>query len=244
MLTNLPKTHAEIFFICPIGGPESLQRQRSNFLATHVCEPVALQKNLEFVRADRLIETGLIIDQIVWHLLNAKIVIADLAGGNPNVMYELAIRHTTGKPCICLGSPSEKIPYNIAPLRVFNVDVLDENSIDKMRESLLEIINMVDNSERGPKSPISEALGHWRLKADPFSLSITDLQFVFENYGSLKIKCMKILEEKRKGVISENSFREMKIKLDYLEGSLQTLSKKFGHPSIDSYVRYMKTFEG
>jgi len=55
----------------------------------------------------------------IWHGLNeARVVIADITGLNPNVMYELGITHTLGKPHLLLtADPSEKVPFDLKQIR-------------------------------------------------------------------------------------------------------------------------------
>jgi hypothetical protein len=46
------------------------------------------------VRSDKIPRPGDVADQIFAHLRDDPLVIADITGGNPNVMYELGARHT------------------------------------------------------------------------------------------------------------------------------------------------------
>jgi hypothetical protein len=52
-------------------------------------------------RADEM-EPGLITHQVIERVVNADLVVVDLAGPNPNVMYELALFGTSraGRSCI------------------------------------------------------------------------------------------------------------------------------------------------
>jgi len=50
------------------------------------------------IRADKISEPGIITTQIIGHIVDAELVIADLTDKNPNVFYELAIRHAIRNP--------------------------------------------------------------------------------------------------------------------------------------------------
>jgi nucleoside 2-deoxyribosyltransferase len=47
----------------------------------------------------------------------AAFIIADVTGRNPNVMYELGIAHTLGKPVIIITQEINKIPFDFKHLR-------------------------------------------------------------------------------------------------------------------------------
>jgi len=92
------------FLIAPIGLPGTEVRQRSELVLTHIVRPAAEASGYEVVRADQLSVPGSITGQIVRLILDADIVIADISGLNPNVMYELGIRHAAALPAIQLAA--------------------------------------------------------------------------------------------------------------------------------------------
>jgi len=54
----------------------------------------------------------------VWNgICNAKAVIADCTGRNPNVFYEMGIAHTVGKPVILITQDSKDVPFDIRSIR-------------------------------------------------------------------------------------------------------------------------------
>ncbi|WP_157250969.1 hypothetical protein [Nonomuraea typhae] len=70
-------------------------------------------------RADELPGTGEIADQICRQVKEADLVIADLTGLNPNVIWELALRQGTGKPTIQLRDAADvaDLPFYLAKVR-------------------------------------------------------------------------------------------------------------------------------
>jgi hypothetical protein len=73
------------FVIAPIGEPESEIRKRSDQILKHVITPAVQQFGYEPLRADQIAEPGLISSQVIQHIMNDPLVIADLTGRNPNV---------------------------------------------------------------------------------------------------------------------------------------------------------------
>ena len=60
---------------------------------------------------------GRITDQILAAIQDADIVIADLTGNNPNVMYELGFSHALGKSAIILNQNVHASPFDVKDLR-------------------------------------------------------------------------------------------------------------------------------
>lgn len=109
------------------------------------------------VRSDRINVPGSITGQIIQNLLVADLVIADISGLNPNVMYELGIRHATRLPVILLASRGETIPFDIANVRVIIYDVSSLDDTAAAREALVRFIGAVDSGAYLGESPISAA---------------------------------------------------------------------------------------
>lgn len=128
---NLPAPTGDLqktcFYITPIGEEESEERRHADLLLGQIIEPAidALGLELAVVRADKMTQPGMISQQILQHVLGARLVVADLSFHNPNVFYELAIRHATKLPTVLLSRTAERVPFDIADLRVVRLDMTD-----------------------------------------------------------------------------------------------------------------------
>lgn len=72
--------------------------------------------NFEIKRADSVAGPNIMED--IWRLINeSRIVIADITGNNPNVLYELGVAHTLGKNIILLTQTLGEIPFDISNYR-------------------------------------------------------------------------------------------------------------------------------
>ena len=82
------KLQNNCFVICPIGEPKTEIRIRSDKVYKFIINPV-IEKldgyDLKVIRADKISSPGVITDQIIQHLLEDILVIADLSDSNPNV---------------------------------------------------------------------------------------------------------------------------------------------------------------
>ncbi len=102
------------FVIAPIGETGSEIRMRSDQVLNHIIRPAAKEFGYEVMRADQLSEPGVITSQVVKHILDDAIVVADLTSRNPNVFYELAIRHAIRKPYVQVIQRGEEKPFDVA----------------------------------------------------------------------------------------------------------------------------------
>ena len=126
------------FVICPIGDEGSEIRNDSDLLFDFVLSPVlsAAPFAFELRRADKLAQPGVITNQIISEIETADLVVADLSGGNPNVFYELAIRHVTRKPYVHMKRRGERIPFDNAPIRAIDYDLRDLRCVDSVKREL------------------------------------------------------------------------------------------------------------
>jgi nucleoside 2-deoxyribosyltransferase len=72
-----------------------------------------LSLGLKYKRADDIWEESTIIQDIFNLIVEAPIVIADLSGKNPNVLYEIGIAHTLGKHVIPISQHLDDIPFDL-----------------------------------------------------------------------------------------------------------------------------------
>lgn len=101
----------------PVGSPGRSRYEESIAMWEEVFEPASQIFSLSPVRADRISETGEIPDQIFTYLRDADVVIADLSHANPNVMYELGLRHSRlGKITIQVGEYG-RLPFDVTTIR-------------------------------------------------------------------------------------------------------------------------------
>jgi hypothetical protein len=126
------------FVICPIGDDGSEVRADAELLHDFILKPTlsAPPFSMDIRRADKLGEPGIITNQIIREIENADLVVADLSFGNPNVFYEVAIRHVTRKPFVHLIRRGQRIPFDTAHVRAIEFDLKDLRSVDNAKRDL------------------------------------------------------------------------------------------------------------
>jgi hypothetical protein len=162
-VSPLPELENECFFIAPIGEVGSSERKRSDDVLDFIVARAANEVGLQAVRGDQLAEPGQITHQVIQHVLGAKAAVADLTGRNPNVYYELVIRHTARLPTVLIAEEGEQLPFDVAPMRTIFFGATDLRSADRCR---VEIIQHLRGALEGAvDSPITASIDLQRLQA-------------------------------------------------------------------------------
>lgn len=118
------------FIICPIGEPSSVIRERADIVLETLFRPAVSEMGLEAVRADHIELPGIITKHVIDFLCESPLVIADLTDSNPNVFYELGIRHALGKPAIHIIESKESLPFDLQGMRTIIIDHKNKDSIE------------------------------------------------------------------------------------------------------------------
>jgi hypothetical protein len=148
----------ECFVIGPIGEADSTTRRFADQLFKYVIGPVVEPLGYSATRADRLEEPGTITTQIIQRIVDAPLVIADLTDHNPNVFYELALRHAIKKPIIQLIKADQRIPFDVSGTRTIKYDLTNLDSVDEAKASLEKQIQHLQANPTDVDTPISAAI--------------------------------------------------------------------------------------
>lgn len=98
---------------------------------------------------------GSFIMEDIWSKINmSKFIVAEVTGQNPNVMYELGIAHTVGKPVVMISRDMDRIPFDFRHLRV--LDYSGVKGTDSLRERLPKFIQAAVDEQQQRRD---EALG-------------------------------------------------------------------------------------
>lgn len=153
------------FIVCPIGDALSDVRKRSDGFLREVIRPVAEDLGYIVERADEDKSPGIVTDSIVNKIIDADLVIADLHGHNPNVMYEVAIRHATDKPLVQMAEFGESLPFDIGGLNTVFYDP-SVAGLTQWRQDLRLAISSITSGSRG-SNPVVRAGLMRTLAAQP-----------------------------------------------------------------------------
>lgn len=174
------------FIVTPLGEEKSETRRRADGVIEAVLRPVLKSLEIEMITPHGISSPGSIPQQVIQNILNCELVIANLTELNPNVMYELAVRHAKGTPVICIAEYGTKLPFDISSERtifynndMFGVEIL-KNELKKMIEVALK--------DKTQDNPIYRADRDFKLREAVKKEGNNDFSYLLDKIDSLDNK--------------------------------------------------------
>ncbi len=146
------------FIISPIGEIGSEIRKRSDEILIHIIRPILQEFDYKAIRADEISEFGLITNQVIEHIVYDDLVICDLTYKNPNVYYELAIRHIVQKPIIQLIDEKEKLPFDVINTRTIKINHRNLTGADNAKIKIKEYLKRIESGVNKIETPTSSVI--------------------------------------------------------------------------------------
>lgn len=154
---NIPQADKTCFIITPIGNSNSAIYRHINGVIRSVIRPCLEKAGFTKIKAAHEInEIGSINTQVITSILDADLVVANLTGTNPNVMYELCLRHAIAKPVIHICEAGTDLPFDIKDSRTifYRNDML---GVDELKEALETMLREIDYTKDYKDNPIYNA---------------------------------------------------------------------------------------
>lgn len=140
------------FIITPIGNATDPIRRHIDGVIEAAITPV-LKDNYEIITPHKLPNPGSINKQIIQNIYESDLVIANLTNNNPNVMYELAFRHCTGKPTVTIAEQGTVLPFDVSNERTIYY-VNDYEGVIELKQKLNESVNSISSESYRLSNPI------------------------------------------------------------------------------------------
>src|SRR5262249_22532240 len=133
----------DAFVIMPFSATATCTEERWTEIYENIFRP-ALEA-LGYVCERARPATGSILGSIIDHLRNANIVLADITDRNPNVFYELAVRHCLGKGTIIVAQGDDHIPSDLRGYWYINYGIMP-GAVTQFRNDIRRIIAEIESN--------------------------------------------------------------------------------------------------
>ncbi|OSI11325.1 hypothetical protein BWD10_02420 [Neisseria zoodegmatis] len=120
--------------------------------------------NIEVTRADEVSAMGTITTDIVQRIMYSDYIIADVSYPNPNVFYELGLRHACRPGTIIIKDKDAKVPFDIASLRYIEY----ENSTQGLKDLSSKLLQTFDSLDKDNSRPDNHFLEVAKLTSFKF----------------------------------------------------------------------------
>ncbi len=107
----------ECFVVMPISDQPGYHQGHFTAVYRDLIKPAIIAAGYRPIRADEVKSANIIHMDIINRLIGAPLVVCDLSGLNPNVMYELGIRQSFGLPVVLIKDERTRDIFDIAPIR-------------------------------------------------------------------------------------------------------------------------------
>lgn len=179
------------FYITPIGDKASPQFSKLEGLKENVLIPVLDGLGYGLEVAHTIDSPGSINDQIFERIVNSELVIVNLTGLNPNVMYELAVRHSYGKPCVMICESDTKLPFDLLAERT----IFFEDTIKGSGELKVDLESKIKSAlDGGNDNPVTRAVTKAAIlegnssENEPLKLILSELNLLGKRLDNLEMK--------------------------------------------------------
>jgi len=124
-------------------------------------KPAIEDAGLRYICKRSEIRNGSFTRDIIQNLKNSRVVLADVSGTNPNVMWELGVRHTFSKRTILVVRKdmlSERIISDLKSFGVIEYNIRTIIEINKFKRKIKSLLEGIEEDPEHVDSPIFEVL--------------------------------------------------------------------------------------
>jgi len=189
-----------IFVIMPFSSTNSHKEEEWTEIYEEIFKPAI--EDCDYLCERAIPSTGSLIKSIIEKLKNSNIVLADITDRNPNVFYELGVRHCLNKRTIIVSQKEEDIPSDLKGYWSVIYGVMPKG-VSKFKNDIRRIISEIERDPERSDNPVSDFLDlefivHDRTKA------------IFSEVESLRNKVKQLeflLDEEKTGIKGKRLFQ-------------------------------------
>lgn len=207
-------------------------------------------------RGDKIPHSGVVTDAIIKRIAEDDLVIADLTypddigkdpeqqtiSGNPNVYYELALRHATQKPVIHIAFKGQQIPFNLKHINIIWYGFASGEA-DEAKDKIRELINEYEkNGFAKQNNQVSFALSDIKLNSKTISLDNAVDQITESYQNTANHLAIRIDNLTRNFAVLQHKLDKHGISADKMIGDMEAriaIHHQFAHKARDLCVMHL-----
>ena len=163
-MTSPVSAEKKCFVIMPFGDKEDAEGKIIDFNKIYkylIKNTVEEDLQMTCIRCDEIAEAGWIHAKMFEHVYESDAAVVDITSLNPNVFYELGVRHAlVDSVTVLVRRKGTKIPFNIQGLNVIEYDITDPEILEEAKKKIASHIR------NGLKTKQNDSLVHQVLNLD------------------------------------------------------------------------------
>lgn len=166
-MANEPNPSSKTCFIAmPISDPPGYDSGHFRRVYEHLILPACMKARITPLRADDVKAANYIVLDILQRIIDADLVICDLSGRNPNVMYEVGVRQAFNLPIVFIKDQRTERVFDIQGFRCVDYDKnLRVDCVNRDIENLCATIEATMKPDHNDVNSLVKLLGI--SKAEP-----------------------------------------------------------------------------
>lgn len=150
-----PPSPPSVFILMPFQEPWS---NDTHARIEAACDELKAEwPTLQWRRADQIAKPGRITDQIVEAIRDSTVILADITGSNPNVMFEVGFARALEKPLVLLNQNPDNSPFDLRDFRqIAYAPGTPAKTLDDLQQMLRNVLH--DGASRRAPQPSVGAL--------------------------------------------------------------------------------------
>jgi response regulator RpfG family c-di-GMP phosphodiesterase len=147
------------FVIMPFSETKRCSDEEWNDIYNNTIKKAIEKSGFSYLCSRSNLTIGNIIKDILDNLNRADVVIADLTDKNPNVYYELGVRHALRDSTILITQSIDDVPFDLRPYALIEYDWKTQNGKKEFYKKIKDaLINIEKSNIDFIKSPVREYL--------------------------------------------------------------------------------------
>jgi len=146
------------FVIMPFSSTKTCSEDEWDEIFMNVIKPAVEKSRFNYNCCRANIHFGSIIEDILDNLNRSELVIADITDRNPNVLYELGVRHTLGGAAIVIAQNIDDVPFDLKPYIVKTYGWKTQTERNQFKKKIKEAIKFLEENPNKVGSPVRKYL--------------------------------------------------------------------------------------